>query len=1559
MLTTPGYQDPVEYNEAKLLNEAYDQVAAEAEITDNAVRNYFAQLVNAASSGNLTFNPDNTATLTGEYADLRNQYDDVSQVQDEYTYNGIPRRGIENHLNEIGTPSHGIFTSDKTESFRNDQLAKARAFDLFKKALKLSQYTKEEEKPKTKYNGAKYINSLIAAQLGGSEDAYTTLNQDQKLSILKSALAQAITDYQTFYDSTDWSDLQGMTSEDWLRRLENVSNLLNTEGITDNTNLAWAQLGFGNLLEQKEPIQVIGSLENPTSMSREEFIEAKLNEYKKTHKNPSKDILDTLTLTYGQQWDNQYRADLINADSDLKDSIQDRDDMDFEIYYNDYIDIPEREKGREYALENASTRYRDIYQELKNLYGFTIENSTGIITKLSDDFINNSLVINRLVSPTLFSRQIDNNDFNNIINGNDSSWFENTAYIINLMQKNPESDFTKILKNALFEDSSVPGLFYFKKRPIQGPEGKSGYVLAYDSNSNQFSIVRESQVNPEHRNIQRKRWDSERKVDSKKQGGTIKKLLPGGSLTTTGSGDYNPFDNDYEGLWASMDNSLLEAQNRYKEQVYQPDGPDKKVGGIVALNEVETPLGDVQYNISTQDYARLAAVGGDIAGLVASIAGGPVGQLVGAGLGAAGTTANLYADIQDGYSGWDVAKNAAMGYGLDVLSALPLFGIGAKGTKIAKVLKPVYRILQGIAAVSCVQALPSLGKMISHPSQMTVNDWRNIGLVINTALGGGNAIYNRTKLNNGTLIGYNKKPVQVENAQTLYKTRVGSNGQELYLRPEELKAIQSAKTLKEQRELLKKAINVKTGKAYGEEFSNEQIEAILATEPKSRWGINYGSSLSRTPGAYFSWEEMSLKPGSGFGGRYYTGHQNPSKTMPWFRQSSGHVVPKLRPSETNTPEETTTPPSKQNNGISEVLQSILNNKQKFDELYKILNAANHKHGRPIHLSKEKVKNAIKNGKLTEEDIKIIAASSKDEFKEYRRMYNFNQGGSLEFARNIQIKRVGGVLLKLYGGGSLPWIGDPYYGTWDLEGIPTDYETNYNNRAAKSLNSNINNPWHRNDHTYKRRQAINDFYITDRYNSRLQDLTDALAFYGNGSAEELMNKYNEDMQAIRDYQSNKHKYNDTDAKTHNQRYNRMFKSMGEDEALGYHTAQEDIYGPTTYLRIGDFYDSEYNDDLNDADFLDRTFKYNNQGSDVYYGKKANGDITMLSPVQLARYIALTQPEQGDPKVENPKQEEPKKEEPKKEENPKPNGKIAGGGLGIKDQQSFSDLMKKIHVRPDQLVQLSRYQDALKNLRDVYGIKRKGIQLLNGTYDLSYEQYGNYPALQEAQNIRARLNDQAANIKLTDPAKMQAAALEATAKAGQYDMQAKQLDTQMQRESGNKAWEIASGNIQRHSDTANSNINTIINPMLENITNLNANYARGKGDIINNQKLAYQQELLNIYNKRAQLSNTLLKNNDYYKRLAAWNDFQNVHHNQDKLNSDLGAIAKDYQDAWMDAQGSYRNAFLDNFAMFGAQGRKLKYHHRQQLESDKDFNKAQRESLKAFKEATQFNHKNRKK
>ena len=127
------------------------------------------------------------------------------------------------------------------------------------------------------------------------------------------------------------------------------------------------------------------------------------------------------------------------------------------------------------------------------------------------------------------------------------------------------------------------------------------------------------------------------------------------------------------------------------------------------------------------DKVRLGTAAADAISAAAAFIPG-YGTVASGVLGIGSTLTNIVADIADeSMSGWDVAGNALYGLGMDVVGLIPGMGATGKAAKIVRVLKPVSKLaMRTLQAYGMMHSADAFNKLMSNPSDMSADDWRNL-----------------------------------------------------------------------------------------------------------------------------------------------------------------------------------------------------------------------------------------------------------------------------------------------------------------------------------------------------------------------------------------------------------------------------------------------------------------------------------------------------------------------------------------------------------------------------------------------------------------------------------------------------------------------------------------------------------------------------------------------------------------------------------------------------------------------------------------------------------------
>lgn len=134
----------------------------------------------------------------------------------------------------------------------------------------------------------------------------------------------------------------------------------------------------------------------------------------------------------------------------------------------------------------------------------------------------------------------------------------------------------------------------------------------------------------------------------------------------------------------------------------------------------------MEEGFSTIDKVRLGTAAADAISAAAAFIPG-YGTVASGVLGIGSTLTNIGADIADeSMSGWDVAGNALYGLGMDVVGLIP-GGATGKAAKIVRVLKPVSKLaMRTLQVYGMVHSADAFNKLMSNPSDMSADDWRNL-----------------------------------------------------------------------------------------------------------------------------------------------------------------------------------------------------------------------------------------------------------------------------------------------------------------------------------------------------------------------------------------------------------------------------------------------------------------------------------------------------------------------------------------------------------------------------------------------------------------------------------------------------------------------------------------------------------------------------------------------------------------------------------------------------------------------------------------------------------------
>ena len=241
-------------------------------------------------------------------------------------------------------------------------------------------------------------------------------------------------------------------------------------------------------------------------------------------------------------------------------------------------------------------------------------------------------------------------------------------------------------------------------------------------------------------------------------------------------------------------------------------------------------------------------------------------------LGVGSTLTNVGTDIaDDSMSAGDVIKNAAFGLGMDIVGLIPGWGASGKAAKIVRILKPVSKlVMRSLQGYGMVQSAGAFSKLMSNPSDMSADDWRNIITGLQTI--GGEARYRGAKI-------ANKRELSRQQSATPYKTIVTESGNTVKLSPEQFNKVRKASGIDAQNRALQE---VAPGEKLGKEFITGKLNRLrhpLRQNPETGSGVDYDSQ---------DWSKVRYLP---FGYKVKDGQVKPRVlSNAWISEKQGYGV---------------------------------------------------------------------------------------------------------------------------------------------------------------------------------------------------------------------------------------------------------------------------------------------------------------------------------------------------------------------------------------------------------------------------------------------------------------------------------------------------------------------------------------------------------------------------------------------------------------------------------------------------------------------------------------------
>ena len=348
----------------------------------------------------------------------------------------------------------------------------------------------------------------------------------------------------------------------------------------------------------------------------------------------------------------------------------------------------------------------------------------------------------------------------------------------------------------------------------------TGTILLY--NPNNRTISRESITNePElfqhyqyELGLIQPQQQEDNTISVNKNGGVLKFAYGGTAISLDYMSDeqLNKYINSYQTFYDKMEQSKQEKTLNAKQQKLQAvkQAADAKGRDIKTQEKMTAPIS--KKDLSGADITRIASAIGDLGAVAAAFVPG-AGTMVGAGIGAASTLANLGADLADGDNVWDSLGRAGVNLGLDAVSLIP--GAGATG-KLAKIGKNLTKaapwVLGAMAASNLGEEAKAFKKLITNPSDLNADD-------INMITGGLSLVL-------GLKTGYKARKIRKQALVKDKKGLVTDSGKVAIMDAEELKNLKTNEQL-----------NAKLRSMKG--FKDESVSGAFKNESKgykNLWG---------------------------------------------------------------------------------------------------------------------------------------------------------------------------------------------------------------------------------------------------------------------------------------------------------------------------------------------------------------------------------------------------------------------------------------------------------------------------------------------------------------------------------------------------------------------------------------------------------------------------------------------------------------------------------------------------------------------------------------------------
>lgn len=579
----------------------------------------------------------------------------------------------------------------------------------------------------------------------------------------------------------------------------------------------------------------------------------------------------------------------------------------------------------------------------------------------------------------------------------------------------------------------------------------------------------------------------------------------------------------------------------------------------------------MEEGFSTIDKVRLGTAAADAISAAAAFIPG-YGTVASGVLGIGSTLTNIGADIADeSMSGWDVAGNALYGLGMDVVGLIPGMGATGKAAKIVRVLKPVSKLaMRTLQAYGMVHSADAFNKLMSNPSDMSADDWRNL-------VTGLQAISGEARYKGG------KRAVSRATTQRDVADVKTSTGRMATISKEDLDKLRETKGLKAQNKLFSELTG---GQKLQREFKGREFN----------WKQPWKSRLhSDNPEFSTRTESTFLPEDTSWDARLFRGMQK--------KEGNSNKKPSQQTTASNF--------DRLRNGVPQYKKPLTGAARRSKQ-----NTYNQLFGEGYYAMQD----ALRNRPLPHKQSNKKKKTSRDDRRTVKReeggildkVRKFDGGGITETARKAtQYALNNNWFTNLYNQKSLTG--------WDSSKDASKAGVSITNQNASHGNAgDLSIPFYKNL-TYTSQSNLVGQDLQSYYNS---------AFQGK-SLEDYVNGYNANAAKIRGYWDQERAYRQAGASEHNRLFKNMFGNRSNNSNdvwnIGYDPKLDDVVGSSTWLRRMDRYEKEF-DALSDEEKKARVHKIDLGGGNVgYVYKKANGDIAIWNePVAPEQPTEPTKP-----------------------------------------------------------------------------------------------------------------------------------------------------------------------------------------------------------------------------------------------------------------------------------------------------------------------------------------------